>query len=201
MWTMRAEHRVTRGNGLLEPFLARLRARQADRLIPSDLRGGRILDIGCGTRPYFLSQTSFGEKFAIDRHAPPGPQDHIAWHTLDIEEATALPFADQFFSVVTMLAVVEHLDPDKVGRVFREARRTLRPGGVLFLTTPAPWSGPLLRAMARVGFVSREEVDEHRYAGRRVALGMALAESGFDMDHIRSGYFECGLNMWAVARR
>src|SRR5207244_1268129 len=35
--------RYTRGQGLLEPFLARQRARQANRLIPEHLRAGRIL--------------------------------------------------------------------------------------------------------------------------------------------------------------
>ena len=56
----------TRGKGLLEPSLARLRANRANQLIPKSLRDGRILDIGCGSYPYFLSHTSFQEKFAID---------------------------------------------------------------------------------------------------------------------------------------
>ena len=41
--------RVTRGYGLLEPLLARLRAQQANSLIPNHLRKARILDIGCGS--------------------------------------------------------------------------------------------------------------------------------------------------------
>ena len=58
---------MTRGKGLLEPILADLRAQKANKLIPSSLRSGRILDIGCGTYPYFLAHTSFEEKFAIDQ--------------------------------------------------------------------------------------------------------------------------------------
>ena len=58
---------ATRGHGLLEPFLARQRAKIANRLIPHELRLGRILDIGCGTFPYFLAHTEFEKKFAIDQ--------------------------------------------------------------------------------------------------------------------------------------
>ena len=53
---------VTRGHGLLESLLARLRANGANKLIPSEFRNGRILDIGVGSYPYFLSHTSFVNK-------------------------------------------------------------------------------------------------------------------------------------------
>lgn len=54
--------RFTRGKGYLEPFLARQRARTANRLIPAELRSERILDVGCGTFPYFLLRTEFEKK-------------------------------------------------------------------------------------------------------------------------------------------
>jgi hypothetical protein len=54
----------TRGKGYLEPLLARLRAERANNLIPRSLRSGRILDIGCGTYPYFLSTTAFSHKLS-----------------------------------------------------------------------------------------------------------------------------------------
>ncbi len=50
---------VTRGYGLLENYLNRRRCAVANRLIPSSLRKGRILDIGCGTFPSFPYSTSF----------------------------------------------------------------------------------------------------------------------------------------------
>ena len=59
--------KVTRGHGLLERFLARKRACMANQLIPSHLRNGRILDIGCGSFPYFLLNTVFTEKCGLDK--------------------------------------------------------------------------------------------------------------------------------------
>jgi len=67
---------VTRGYGVLEEFLASLRAKKADSLIPEHLRSGKIVDIGCGTTPYFLANTTFSKKIGIDT-VPAGWTDPI----------------------------------------------------------------------------------------------------------------------------
>lgn len=184
---------------MLEGFLARLRAGQANRLIPDALRRGRILDIGCGSSPYFLAHTSFKEKFAIDQLPATNTPDEIAWHSLDLNTDPHLPFKDGFFSVVTMLAVVEHLDPARLVELFVECRRVLAPEGTVILTTPAAWSDRLLRWMARIRLVSTEEIEEHVYAYTLPLLGWYFGAAGFRMDSLRFGYFESGLNMWATA--
>lgn len=191
--------RYTRGKGLLEPFLARRRARQANGLIPPELRSGRILDIGCGSFPYFLSHTSFREKLAIDQLPPAQASADIAWHTLDLNAAPALPLPDAHVSVVTLLAVVEHLDPTSLVALLCEVRRVLAPGGRVIMTTPASWSDGLLHWMARWRLVSAEEIEEHVYAYTQALLGWYLGKADFPMEKIRSGYFELGLNMWATA--
>jgi SAM-dependent methyltransferase len=197
--------RYTRGQGLLEPFLARRRARQANQLIPERLRTGRILDIGCGSFPYFLSHTSFREKYAIDQ-LPPSPSSlksgpEIGWHTLDLNAEPRLPFEDGHFAAVTLLAVVEHLDPGSLVKLLREVHRVLAPDGRVVITTPAPWSDGLLHAMARLRLVSAEEIEEHVYVYTQALLGWYFGKADFPMEKIQSGYFELGLNMWATAER
>jgi SAM-dependent methyltransferase len=181
--------------------VAKLRAHQANRLIPAHLRSGRILDIGCGTQPYFLSHTSFREKYAIDQLTPAGMSESISWHTLDLNVQPKLPHEDGFFHVVTMLAVVEHLNPNILVQLFREIHRVLVPGGCLVATTPASWSDGLLRLLARAGVLSAEEIFEHKYAYTLPLLGWYFGMANFSMDKIRFGYFECMLNMWATAER
>ena len=198
---MQASGPVTRGKGLLEPFLARKRAEIANKLIPAQLRTGRILDIGCGSYPYFLSHTSFNEKFAVDQLPPSGKSGEIAWHTLDLNSTPSLPFEDGYFDVITMLAVAEHLNPTSLVELFKEAARALKPGGRLIVTTPAAKSDGLLRWMARLGLVSAEEIDEHVFAYTLPLLGWYFGKAGFEMERIRFGTFELGFNMWAVAER
>jgi SAM-dependent methyltransferase len=193
--------RATRGHGLLEPLLARLRARQANRRIPPPLRAGRILDIGCGSSPYFLSHTYFREKYAIDQLPPAPGTAGILWHQLDLNSAPRIPFADAFFAAVTLLAVAEHLDPTALEQLLTEAHRVLAPGGRLLLTTPAARADRLLHLLARVRLVSPEEIEEHKYAYTPGLLGWYFGRAGFAMERIAFGHFELGLNLWATADR
>jgi SAM-dependent methyltransferase len=193
--------RATRGHGLLEPWLARLRARLANRLIPHELRSGRILDIGCGSYPYFLAHTEFSEKFAVEQFDLQEVPADIVLHTLDLNAHPSLPFQSGFFSAVTLLAVIEHLDPDSLVTLLRETYRVLIPEGVLLLTTPAAWAFRLLDLMASLNLVSREEIDEHCFAYTPPLLGWYFGAAGFSMRRLRFGAFELGLNLWAIARR
>ncbi|MEZ0395020.1 MAG: class I SAM-dependent methyltransferase [Anaerolineales bacterium] len=196
--------RHTRGDGLLESFLARQRAWRANRLIPGELRGGRILDIGCGTYPYFLAHTAFVEKFGVDQI----PIDQkiaadlqIELYHLDLDSRPSLPFESDFFSVVTLLAVIEHIDPHNMAILFGDIYRVLQKRGRVILTTPAAWSSGLLRLMARLNLVSKAEIDEHIYAYTLPLLGWYFGRAGFAMDKVRFGYFEFGLNLWATAEK
>ena len=198
------EIKFTRGKGLLEPTLAHLRTQRANRLIPSDLRAGRILDIGCGSFPYFLAHTSFKEKFAVDQlpmAQETAAQNQIEFFSLNLNEAPHLPFDDNFFSVVTLLAVVEHLNPDSMALLFQESHRVLKPGGAVIMTTPAAWSDGLLKFMANINLVSAEEIHEHAFAYTLPLLGWHFGQAGFEMTKVKFGYFELMLNMWATARK
>jgi SAM-dependent methyltransferase len=185
-------------------MLADLRAQRANKLIPTNLRNGRILDIGCGSFPYFLAHTAFAEKFAIDQIPLPeqtASELKIESFTLDLEIEPRLPFENNYFESVTLLAVVEHLDPTLMAKLFKEIYRVLKPEGMVILTTPAAWSDGLLKFMAQVGLVSAEEIHEHAYAYTLPLLGWYFGQAGFEMTKTKFGYFEFMLNMWATAKK
>jgi SAM-dependent methyltransferase len=192
---------TTRGFGLLEPFLARLRARLANQMIPDSLRDGRILDIGCGSYPYFLSHTYFKEKYAIDQLEKPKAISNINWLTLNLNQDPFIPFEDNYFSVITLLAVVEHLNPNSLVGLFKEIHRSLCQDGILVITTPAAWSDGLLRLMAKFRLVSPEEISEHVYVYTLPLLGWYFGKAGFEMSKVNFGYFESKLNLWATATK
>ncbi len=92
---------------------------------------GRLLDVGCGRRPYqhsFFAAASqyIGVDFLLDRSEP----DVVC-------SALGLPFAADAFDTVVSTEVLEHV-PDPL-LALREMRRVLKPGGCLILSTPMYW--------------------------------------------------------------
>ena len=161
----------------------------------------KILDIGCGSYPYFLTHSLFREKYGIDRGAADRFPNDIRFFSQNLNAETKLPYDDRFFDAVTLLAVIEHLDPAAMVALFGEVHRVLKPGGCVVLTTPTVWANLLLKGMARCRLVSREEIDEHVFAYSLPLLGWYFGSAGFPMRETRFGYFECFLNLWATARR
>lgn len=199
-----SSNKYTRGKGLLEPLLARWRTQKANQLIPKDLRDGRILDIGCGSYPYFLAHTAFREKFAVDQLPMPretAESNRIEFFELNLNAAPKLPFDTGYFDIVTLLAVVEHLNPESMAILFKESHRVLRPGGMVILSTPAAWSDGLLHVMAHLNLVSAEEIHEHAFAYTLPLIGWHFGQAGFGMNKVKFGYFELMLNMWATAQK
>lgn len=188
----------TRGTGILEIFLAKQRANKANSFISKDQRKGKILDIGCGSYPYFLTSIDFKEKYGIDPSLTYLKLENIILEKIDITE-NKLPFKDNYFNVVTMLAVFEHIEQDKLAEVLCEIKRVLKKDGIFIITTPAPWADKLLHFMARFDLISSEEIHEHKHNHPKEKIEGILIASGFEKGKIKSGFFEFFLNMWFTA--
>jgi SAM-dependent methyltransferase len=196
----------TRGHGALEGYLARKRARMANRLIPSELRSGRLLDIGCGSYPYFLTATHFAEKWGVDQVFDAEARlqlghEHVNLLPFDAQQNSVLPFPDNHFSVVTMLAVFEHIATDRLALLLSQVRRVLKLDGLYIATTPAYWTDGLLKTLASARMLSSVEIDEHKGTYRHADIKRALREAGFLSPAIRQGYFELFMNTWSVAKK
>ena len=195
---------VTRGYGFFESFLARKRASVADRLISLSLRRGRILDIGCGTYPYFLSKVDFKEKYGLDHNLNETYKEQfrgINLQRFNIESEKASPFQNAYFDVVTMLAVCEHLTPELLSEKFTEVCRILKPGGRFIITTPSSWTFFILSIMTRLKLVSSMEIKEHKCLYSRFKIYSILNQCGFNLKKIKSGYFELFMNTWITAEK
>jgi SAM-dependent methyltransferase len=96
------------------------------RIVLPHIRG-KLLDIGCG--PNHLTRTYAGEGVGVDVHQ---------WGDVDlvVEDASDLPFADEAFDTVTIIAALNHI-PNRED-VLREAYRVLAHDGRIILTMIPP---------------------------------------------------------------
>jgi SAM-dependent methyltransferase len=94
-------------------------------LAGQDVHGKRVIDVGCGDRPYDELLSAASEIIGFD--VPGNP--HADLHG-SIEQ---IPAEDASFDVALCLQVIEHV-PDPSLAV-RELRRLVRPGGCVLLST------------------------------------------------------------------
>ena len=96
-----------------------------DWLAGQDIRGKRVLDVGCGDRPYDVLLAHAAELVGFDVSANSRADLH---GSID-----AIPVDDGSFDVVLCLQVLEHV-PNPAAAV-RELRRVVRPDGRVLLST------------------------------------------------------------------
>jgi SAM-dependent methyltransferase len=196
---------VTRGSGSMEGWLAKQRAAKANGLIESDLRSGTIVDIGCGSYPFFLLNTPFENKIGLDRDAASHNDDpgleSVRLMDHDFNTTDRLPLDDASVEVVSMLAVFEHLPVPRLKLLLDEIDRVLKPGGQFVMTTPAAWTGPVLWTMKLLNLVSAEEIDEHvdSYSIRKIRR--ILSETRLKDHSTRFGLFEFWMNIWGQSQK
>jgi len=114
---------------------------------------GRILDVGCGRRPFQAVLARHGTQVMAveaDRRRYGGDQPPEAW-----ADGQYLPFRGACFDTVVAFQVLEHVP--EPGRLVAEAARVLRRGGRLVLTAPHIWG------------IHEEPADFYRFTGYGLA--------------------------------
>ena len=201
---MKNRQNIVRGYGPLDVFLAKQRHKIAKKKIKSANKAGRILDVGCGNYPLFLLNTNFLEKYGLDKIPQNKPDENIIKQGITLinsnfEEVEKFPFEDDYFDVVTMLAVFEHIIPENLVKLHKEIYRVLKQGGIYIITTPAFWTDYLLRTLAKLRLISDIEIKEHKGYYNHSMISSILQAADFPKNNLRFGYFELFMNMWTTA--
>ena len=108
------------------------------QLVRKFTRKGRVLDVGAGTGKILSELESQGwQVIGVDGEKQAQIWSHkrgVKVKLVDLEKAR-LPFSGDTFDLVLALDVLEHLKNDK--KLIKEAKRVLKPGGILVVTVPA----------------------------------------------------------------
>jgi len=95
--------------------------------------GDLVIDLGCGSGRALLWNRDWRARSAGIDISPFFANEARAHVDLMLGDLRRLPFADATFTKAYSLDVLEHLSPDALAGMLREAARVLRPGGELFV--------------------------------------------------------------------
>jgi SAM-dependent methyltransferase len=179
-------------------MMSRIVRRSADLIEIRVARKAKILDIGCGYG-FFLGemQQRGWQVEGIEISATGRTYAHKTWNIpVQAEPLEALSFPDNHFDVVTLFYVIEHLlDPLSL---LREARRILKPGGLILLRWPH--TAPMLKALGP--FVKNYDYFHtpfHLYDFSPSTIVKLLEQAGFTGTATRIGGYSLPqkrLNRW-----
>ncbi len=135
----------------------------------------------------------------LDKNAMGGAESKNDTYDTHINDSknhkiVSLPFPDESFEVVTMLAVLEHLNYPL--EMLLEIRRVLKPNGILLLTAPSHLAKPVLEFLSyKLHIVSEDEIRDHkRYYDKKDLLSLA---NDANLTLLQHKYFQCGMNNFA----
>lgn len=123
---------------------ARQRIANVFSLVP-DVKGLRVVDIGCGMGTFTFEAASRGAHYALGLDLAESGiaaanriarEDKVEGCSFLLADAVALPARTAGADVVIAADFTEHLDDDTLRRVISEAARVVKPGGQLVIYTP-----------------------------------------------------------------
>lgn len=164
-------------------------------LKPGNAAKLRILDVGCGSGD-FLANINSGifEKYGVE--VSPDGYKKCSQRNLKVfnKELKENSFEAEYFDVITMWHVLEHLD--KPGELLIEARRILKNGGLLIVATPNTDSWGF-----KLGLKDWFHLDapRHLILYNQRSLETLLEKTGFKVRNLKKISYDFPLDLfWSV---
>ena len=184
---------------LLEPILRRWRIRRVSPVL-KHFNKPTVLDIGCGPQALFLKSIAdkINSGIGIDKKV-----DNKSFGNIETRRQRltgVLPFSDESFEIVTMLAVLEHIEPSLTINLVQEIKRILKPSGRFVITVPTQRAKPVLELLSyRLGIVSKLEISDHKKYYDKKDLFDLLYPCGFVVEYYHT--FQLGFNSFCVVKK
>jgi ubiquinone/menaquinone biosynthesis C-methylase UbiE len=168
---------------------------RTNKILENIGKGEFVLDVGCNDNEKFFREMKeqFDNYVGIDTRL----KNYDGLNFVKYFVKDSLPFRDNSFDTVTMIAVFEHLERKE--EAMKEALRVLKKGGKVVMTTPSPKAEPMIRLLAHLGLISKELADEHNNLMNKNQIGKLLSEVSFK--NVEVSRFEFGLNYFISAEK
>lgn len=155
-----------------------------------------VCDLGCRNDAGFLNKISdrISRGFGFDIEGGQSNNAKIEIRKLDLNNGR-VSLDDNSVDMVTMLAVLEHLDSST--NAFKEAFRILKSGGKFILTTPSKRSEKILNFLASMNLINKEDIAGHK----KYYLPEEIVKSLGEFKRVNWEYFEFGLNILVIAEK
>ncbi|MDR0394277.1 MAG: methyltransferase domain-containing protein [Tannerella sp.] len=115
-------------------FFIRKRLVEKIRLLAPELHG-KLLDFGCGAKPYRLLFSNTNEYIGVDIENE--GHDHCGEQIDVYYDGKHLPFGDESFDAILTSEVLEHVP--ELNECIQELYWVLKPGGRILITVPFVW--------------------------------------------------------------
>lgn len=141
---------------------------------------GRVLDFGCGAKPYRSSFVNCDEYIGCD--IAMSGHSHENEDVDCFYDGKTLPFQDESFDGIFSSEVFEHIF--NLEEIIRELNRVLKPGGQMLITVPFVWNE------------HEQPYDFARYTS--FGISDLLQRNGFEIIELRKSntYCEALVQMW-----
>jgi cyclopropane fatty-acyl-phospholipid synthase-like methyltransferase len=179
----------TKGFNFLDILVAKWRLGRVENKIN---KGDKVLDFGCGTQGYLIrdirQKISYG--LGLDADVENSVEGNLEFKKLRYRGK--LDLGNKKFNKIVMLAVLEHIEPQKVNNLIAEFGRILENRGQIIMTTPTKLAKPLLVTLARLGVLSKEEIFDHKKYWDWSDINALAKSTGFTV--VSYKLFQWGLN-------
>ena len=187
----------TKNFNIVDKVVANLRMGQILKFVD---KNDEVLDFGCGSKSYLLNQVSNVVKHGvgIDYEVISTKQNNIEY--INFKYSNKLPFDDKTFDKIFLLAVLEHVKLDEVDNLFLEFKRILKDNGKVVLTTPTPFSKPILEFLAfNLHLISKAEIADHKKYYNQVDIKNISQKCGLKLESYK--LFQFGINSCAILEK
>lgn len=182
---------------------ARQRIKNVFTLLPADLTGKTLIDIGCGMGTFTVEAARHGAHGvgvdpageAVQAARRVAAAEGVAHADFVQADAALLPLPDASCDIVLAADMTEHLDDDTMSRIFAEAHRALRNGGRIVIYTPE--QSHLFERLKDSGIMTQDP--SHIGIRSAAELATALVAARFTVDPVR--YLPSHLPGWNLVER